>query len=76
MLTKPTTKGRATTVRFKKRKQKRNPRRLLESVPADWEKWDRAASSEGLNWSEFARRALNFRAEIQAAGVVNMGAKK
>jgi len=63
MLTKPQQTGPGKTVRFKRRKQKRNPRRLVESVPADWIRWDAAAEREGVNWSEFARRALNHRAE-------------
>lgn len=48
-------------MRFKRRKQKRLPRRLLESVPNDWERWDKCAKLEGLNWSEFTRRALEQR---------------
>jgi hypothetical protein len=63
MLTKPETKGPGKNVRFKRRKQKRNPRRLVESVGQDWEKWDQAAELEGVNWSEFCRRALNWRAD-------------
>ena len=42
-----------------KRKQKRKPRRLLESAAVDWERWDAEAKRQGLNFSEFARRALN-----------------
>ena len=48
-------------MRFKRRKQKRLPRRLLESVQQDWERWDKYAKLEGLNWSEFTRRALEQR---------------
>jgi hypothetical protein len=59
MLAPPKTTGPGKTVRFKRRKQKRLPRRLLEAVPADWERWDAAARAAGLNWSEFTRRALN-----------------
>jgi len=59
MLTKPRTTGKGTVVRFRRRKQKRNPRRLVESVPADWERWDAAAERAGLNWSEWCRRAMN-----------------
>jgi len=55
----PKRTGPAEVVRFKRRKQKRLPRRLLEAVPADWERWDAAARAAGLNWSEFTRRALN-----------------
>lgn len=58
-LTPPQTTGRAKRVVIKRRKQKRNPRRLVESVPADWERWDAAAKRAGLNFAEFARRALN-----------------
>ena len=63
MLTKPQTKGPSKMVRFRKRKQKRNPRRLLESVAGDWERWDEAAKIEGVNWSEFCRRALEHRTQ-------------
>lgn len=55
------TTGPVEVVVFKVRKQKRLPRRLLESVPQDWERWDRYARLEGLNWSEFTRRALEQR---------------
>jgi hypothetical protein len=61
MLAKAKKKGPGRVVRFKRRKQKRNPRRLLESVPKDWGRWDRAAAREGVNWSEFTRRALEVR---------------
>lgn len=40
------------------RVQKRNPRRLLEAPKSDWQRWDAAARMEGLNWSDFTRRAL------------------
>jgi hypothetical protein len=63
VLTKPLRKGPAKTVQFKTRKQKRNPRRLLESVQGDWERWDAAAALEGVNWSEFCRRALEARTQ-------------
>jgi hypothetical protein len=59
MLAPPKKTGPGKTVRFKRRQQKRLPRRLLEAVPADWERWDAAARAAGLNWSEFTRRALN-----------------
>jgi len=62
MLTKPKTTGRGTVVTFKRRKQKRNKRRLLEAVAGDWERWDAAAKVAGLNWSEFTRRALDVAA--------------
>ena len=58
MLSKPKTTGRGRKVRFVVRKQKRNKRRVLESVPEDWERWDAAAKIAGLNWSELTRRAL------------------
>jgi hypothetical protein len=61
MLSKPKTTGPAKTVRFRKRKQKRNKSRPLESVDQDWARWDAAAELEGVNWSEFCRRALNER---------------
>jgi len=63
----PKRTGPAEVVRFKRRKQKRLPRRLLEAVAEDWERWDAAARAAGLNWSEFTRRALN-------AAVGNAGA--
>lgn len=59
MLTKPKTTGAGKVVRFKRRKQKRNPRRPLEAVQPDWDRWDEAAELLGINWSEFARRAQN-----------------
>lgn len=62
MLTKPQTKGPAKAVSFK-RKQKRKPRRVLESVQGDWDRWDAAAKREGVNWSEFCRRALEARTQ-------------
>jgi len=57
-LTKPKTTGPGKRA-FKRRKQQRNPRRLVESVPEDWQRWDKAAKRAGLNFAEFARRALN-----------------
>ncbi len=59
MLTKAKTTGGGTVVRFKRRQQKRNPRRPLEAVAQDFEHWDAAAAYLGLNWSEFTRRVLN-----------------
>ncbi len=59
MLTKPKTSGPGKVVRFKRRQQKRNPRRPLEAVQQDWDRWDFACEVLGLNWSEFARRAQN-----------------
>lgn len=62
MLTKAKTTGRTLErVRIVKRKQKRQKRRVLEAVPADWARWDQACEVEGLNWSEFTRRALEER---------------
>jgi hypothetical protein len=66
MLTKPKTTGVGKVVRFKRRKQKRLPRRPLEAVTQDWERWDAAAEASGLNWSEFTRRALNTAADFVA----------
>ena len=60
MLTKPKTTGPGRVVKFRVRKQRRNKRRLLESVDQDWARWDAAAKAAGLNFSEFARRALNL----------------
>lgn len=51
-------------VRFRA-KQKRRPRRLLESVQQDWDRWDAAASREGLTFTEFARRALDARSMVK-----------
>jgi len=67
MLTKPKTTGAGKVIRFKRRQQKRNPRRPLEAVAQDFERWDAAATRVGLNWSEFTRRALNAAAD--SAGV-------
>lgn len=69
MLTPPSTEGRGKKVTFRRKKQKRLPRRLIESVPADWERWDAAAKAAGLNWSEWARRALT----AAAAGLLLLG---
>lgn len=46
-----------------KRRAPRRPRRLVESVPQDWARWDAAAARLGLTFAEFARRALNAFAE-------------
>jgi len=59
MLSPPETAGRGKKVTFRRKKQQRNKRRLLESVKSDWDRWEAAAGALGLNWSEFARRALN-----------------
>lgn len=61
MLVKPTLTGPGKKVTFKRRKQKRNKTRVLESVDQDWARWDEAAKAEGVNWSEFTRRALHVR---------------
>lgn len=53
-------RGEGTPVTFR-RVQKRNKRRLLEAVDTDWQRWDEAAKLQGLNWSEFTRRALLHR---------------
>ena len=59
MLVKPKTTGPGKVVRFKRRQVRRNPRRPLEAVQQDFNRWDTAAALLGLNWSEFARRAMN-----------------
>ena len=69
MLVKPKTTGPGKVVQFKRRQVRRNPRRPLEAVEQDFKRWDAAAAVEGLNWSEFARRALADR----AAGVLGFG---
>lgn len=61
MLNKRQTTGRVLSVSKIRRRQKRKPRKLLEATPQDWAKWERFAKLEGLNWSEFARRALEQR---------------
>lgn len=37
---------------------------MLESVATDWTRWDAAAKREGVNWSEYARRALEARTNL------------
>ena len=59
MLVKPTTTGPGKVVRFKRRQVRRNPRRPLEAVQQDFERWDALAGATGINWSELTRRALN-----------------
>jgi hypothetical protein len=66
MLNKRQTTGRVLSVSKIRRRQKRKPRKLLEATPQDWAKWERAAKLEGLNWSEFARRALEQRSSSVA----------
>lgn len=61
MLSKPTTEGPGKPVRFTKRNQKRNPTKLIESTAKDWARWEKGASAEGVNFSEFTRRALEAR---------------
>jgi hypothetical protein len=61
MLTKPKTDGPGKTVRFKKRQQKRNPRKLIEATAKDWARWLAGAEAEGVNFNEFTRRALEAR---------------
>ena len=62
MLTKPITEGTpGKLVRFRKRKQKRNPAKLIEATANDWARWQRGADTEGVNFSEFTRRALEQR---------------
>lgn len=76
------TTGPGEKIRFVRR-QKRNPRRLLEAHAPDWRRWDAAAEISGLNWSEFTRRALNAAADSagvpsngQLAALSEKGAKK
>ena len=64
--------GKTLSRGYIKRKQKRKPRRLVESTPEDWERWDAEAARQGLNFAEFARRALNnyvFLLGLQRAGL-------
>lgn len=61
MQARPKRKGRVLSTGRIKRRQKRKPRRLLEAPAQDWERWERFAKLEGLNWSEFCRRALEQR---------------
>lgn len=62
MLRKPKTEGPATeVVRFRKRVQKRNPMKVCEATEKDWARWARGAETEGVNFSEFTRRALEAR---------------
>src|SRR5258707_239776 len=80
MLVKPTTSGPGKLVRFKRRQVRRNPRRPLEAVQQDFNRWDQAAAVLGINWSEFARRALNEKTEAVergsfASGVVGLGSR-
>lgn len=70
MLSKPKTTGPGTLVKFRRRQQKRIPRRPLEAVRADFDKWDAAAKILGINWSEFTRRALNAHAHAALSGYV------
>lgn len=61
MLNKPTTSGPGKLVKFRKRKQKRNPTKLIEATANDWARWQIGADAEGVNFSEFTRRALEQR---------------
>lgn len=65
MLTRKKTEGPTIGTAKIRRKQKRNPRRLVEATPQDWARWDAAARAEGVNFSEFTRRALNYRTETR-----------
>lgn len=72
MLTKKKTDGPTLSRAKIRRKQKRKPRRLVEAPPLDWARWDAEAERQGLNFSEFTRRALNnytFLSQMQANGV-------
>lgn len=57
------TTGKTLSVGRIKRKQKRRPRRLVEAAEEDWKRWDQAVEALGLNFAEFARRALNQSAD-------------
>ena len=59
MIGRKKTTGRTLSVGRIKRKQERRKRRLVEAPDQDWARWDRAAKVSGLNFAEFARRALN-----------------
>lgn len=61
MIARAKREGRGELVKGFRRKQKRKPRRLLEAPEQDWKRWDAAATLEGINWSEFCRRALEAR---------------
>jgi len=63
MLTRKKTGPTLSTARIK-RKQKRKKRRLIEAVDQDWARWDAEAERQGLNFSEFARRALHGMCEV------------
>lgn len=54
------TGGKTLSVGRINRKQKRRKRRLIEAVDQDWATWDACAEARGLNFAEFARRALHF----------------
>jgi hypothetical protein len=57
------TKGKTLSVGRIQRKQKRRKRRLVEAAEQDWLRWDAACEALGLNFAEFARRALNNSAD-------------
>lgn len=59
MQTRPKRTGPTLSTGKIRRKQKRKKRRLVEAPDQDWERWDAAAERAGLNFAEFARRALN-----------------
>lgn len=63
MLTQKKTAGPTISTARIRRKQKRNPRKIVEATPQDWARWTAAAQAEGVNFSEFTRRALNYRSE-------------
>jgi hypothetical protein len=44
---------------FKARKKSRLRKVLIGSVPQDFERWEAHAQRLGLNFTEYARRALN-----------------
>lgn len=68
MISKPKTTGSGVLVKFRRRQQKRLPRRPLEAPREDFDKWDAAAAKLGINWSELTRRALNAHSSAALSG--------
>ncbi len=60
MQTRPLRTGPTLSTGKIRRKQKRKKRRLVEANDQDWARWDSAAAAMGLNFAEFARRALSW----------------
>lgn len=61
MIARAKTDGPGKRIKFVRRKQKRLPRKVLESPQQDWDRWEHAAELEGINFTAFARRALEQR---------------